>query len=229
VTNLILEGQEATKTFVGEWIDALQTTVTVAMQNLVAPVTDNDDDDFEGGDNDPAAGTFTDGQEDNTVEQPALGSRFRSYAHGGRFWDTPPDFEFAPEMHPFGNGLTLWIVGLPGYTIKAQDGSTLAAPVQPFRSLKPKLLPAKLRSQYLVNWRPIFKMMEEAPGINIPNDPSAINAAVIQETLEKAKAYVKTWVSYVFNKRKANPEVWKVATWLKHVARSNILKHGTAG
>jgi hypothetical protein len=78
-----------------------------------------------------------------------------------------------------------------------------------------------------VNIRPIFKMMEEAPGLTIPNDPSTITAAVIQETLEKAKAHVKTRVSYVFNKRKANPEVWKVATWSKHIAHSYIRKYGT--
>jgi hypothetical protein len=70
-------------------------------------------------------------------------------------------------------------------------------------------------------------MMEEASDINIPNDPSTINAAVIQETLEKVRAHVKRRVSYVFNKRKAKPEVWKVGTWSKHMAHSEILKHGT--
>jgi hypothetical protein len=81
--------------------------------------------------------------------------------------------------------------------------------------------------QYAVNWQPIFKMVEEAPDINIPNDPSTINAAVIQETTEKAEAHVKRRVSYVFNKRKAKPEVWKVGTWSKQIAHSEILKHGT--
>jgi hypothetical protein len=54
---------------------------------------------------------------------------------------------------------------LPGYTIKAADGSTQAAPIQPFCSLNPKLLPGKLKTQYTVDWQPIFKMMEEAPDL----------------------------------------------------------------
>jgi hypothetical protein len=29
-------------------------------------------------------------------------------------------------------------------------------------------MPGKLKSQYAVNWRPIFKLMEEAPDLNIP-------------------------------------------------------------
>ena len=69
--------------------------------------------------------------------------------------------------------------------------------------------------------------MEEAPDLDIPDDPSTINAAVIQETLEKAKAHVKTRVSYLFESSKANPEAWRVATWSKHVANSKILKYGT--
>jgi hypothetical protein len=51
------------------------------------------------------------------------------YGHGGRLWDTPPKFEFPSEMHPFGNDWALWIVGLPGYTIKAPDGLMQAAPI----------------------------------------------------------------------------------------------------
>jgi hypothetical protein len=116
---------------------------------------------------------------------------------------------------------------LPGYTVKASDGSTQAAPIRPFRSLDPKLLPGKLKIIYTVNWRPIFKMMEEAPDLNIPSDPAAITAAMIQETLKKAKAHVKTRASYVFHKKRSRPEKWKVGTWSKYVSNSEILKNGT--
>jgi hypothetical protein len=34
------------------------------------------------------------------------------------------------------------------FKAKTSDGSTQAAPIQPFRSLNPKLLPGKLKTQY---------------------------------------------------------------------------------
>jgi hypothetical protein len=150
VAALILESQMLTKEYLGGGIDELKTTVTTAIQNLnlAQPAVDNGNDI----DGDIGPDCFADGQEDDTVEKPAQGSRFRNYAHGGCFWDTPPHFEFLPDMHPFGNGWTLWIVGLPGYTIKAADGSTQAAPIWPLCFLNPKRLPVKLRMQYAVNW-----------------------------------------------------------------------------
>jgi hypothetical protein len=228
VANLISQGQEDTKTYVGDRLDTLKSAVTAAMQSLGQPDTGNTADAGDDIEDDNGPDGFADGEEDAHAREQGSSNKFRTYAHGGRLWDTPPYFEFPSEMHAFGHGWTLWIVGLPGYTIRAPDGSTQAAPVRPFRSLHPKLLPGKLKTQYTVNWLPIFKMMEAAPDLNIPNDQSTINAAVIQETLEKAKAHVKTRVSYLFNKtRKANPEVWKVGTWSKYIANSEILKYGT--
>jgi hypothetical protein len=194
VTNLIFEGQADTRSFAGEAIKELKSSVTtaIARHNLAPRDTGNVTDNGDAVNDDNGHDIFADGEEDNAVKQSGQGSGFRTFAHGRRLWDTPPNFKFPSDLHAFGSGWTLWIVGLPGHAMKASDGSTQAAPIRPFRSLNPKLLPNKLRTQHVVNWRPIFKLMEEAPNLNIPEDPSAVNAAVIRETLQKAKAHLKT-------------------------------------
>jgi hypothetical protein len=50
---------------------------------------------------------------------------------------------------------------------------------------------------------------------------------MIQETLKKAKAHVKTRASYVFHKKRSRPEKWKVGTWSKYVSNSENMKYGT--
>jgi hypothetical protein len=69
-------------------------------------------------------------------------------------------------------------------------------------------------------------MMEEAPDLDIAIT-TVIDADFIHESLEKGKAHLRHRASYVFNKRKANPEVWQVGTWSKHVSHSSIRKSGT--
>ena len=114
-----------TKQFVGERIDALNTTVTAALNNLAqGGVTANVNGDANDGFNDDDDNqdiAFADGKED--VSQ---GPRFRTYGHGGRLWDTPPKFEFPSEIHPSGNDWPQWIIFLPGHTINSSYRTTQA-------------------------------------------------------------------------------------------------------
>ena len=122
--NLILEGQEAKNICRGRYW-RINNAVTAVIQNLAQPETENADDPCHDMKAYNGPGGFVDGEEGSTVApQPGQGSKFRTYTHGGRLWDTPTTFELPSDMHTFDHGWTLWIIGLPGYTIKAADGST---------------------------------------------------------------------------------------------------------
>ena len=69
-------------------------------------------------------------------------------------------------------------------------------------------------------------MMEQAPGLNI-REAGVVDAAYVTASFDSAKAYLKTRVSYVFEKERSNPDMWEISTWSRKVRRSSILKDGT--
>jgi hypothetical protein len=90
------------------------------------------------------------------------------------------------------------------------------------------MLPPKVKKSFSLHWNPIFKVMEETPGLVIPDDPASIDSDFLASSFASAKEYLKERrVQYVFQKSRAKPDKWEISTWSKHVQRSEIEKHGT--
>jgi hypothetical protein len=159
--------------------------------------------------------------------QPQSTIVFRNFAHGGRFWNVPKTFQL-PTRVKLENGWRLWVQGLPGFQIEDEDHIARAAPIRPFRKFTNNMLPPEVKTSFGLHWSPIFKVMEETPGLEIPNDPSSIDSDFLMNSFALAKNYLKGQrVQYVFQKRRAKPDEWEISTWSKHVRRSEIEKHGT--
>jgi hypothetical protein len=88
------------------------------------------------------------------------------------------------------------------------------------------MLPTAIRSKYNNAWRPIFELMETAPGLHDLRDSRATD--YVQEKLQVAEAYLKNqrmgycWVTPAFH-----PGSWRVSQWSKMCRRSSIMRHGT--
>ena len=106
-----------------------------------------------------------------------------------------------------------------------EGGIRLKAPIRPIRKLKVEMMPTSIKKHYQLHWRPIFSLLEEAPGLTIRE--AGIDAEYISLSFQTVQEYLKQRVSYVFNNERTNPDVWAISTWSKKVARSSILKFGT--
>ena len=84
--------------------------------------------------------------------------------------------------------------------------------------MKPSFLSKSVAKNLGLHWRPIFELMEEAPGLDLSNT---------EESFVQAKAYLKTRLGYVFLKQNARPDEWSLSTWSKHSKQSVIEAHGT--
>ena len=142
----------------------------------------------------------------------ADGNAYPSHCYDGRFWQVPKNWQF-PEKTFRKAGWGLWLNGIPGI-------------VRPFRRLDARFMSPdkKVRDQLKLAWQPIFQMMEQAPGLNIPRS-ATVTPAFIEESYSIATAYLHTRVGYVWE-RSTRPEVLTVSSWSKHVQRSSIAKYG---
>jgi hypothetical protein len=86
----------------------------------------------------------------------------------------------------------MWLSGLPGYETVDSHGNQLHAPIRPICKLKLDMLPPKLKKNFQLYWRPIFSMMEQAPGIEIRE--TGIDAQYLQASFATGKEYLKTRV-----------------------------------
>jgi len=151
---------------------------------------------------------------------------YRQYSYDGRFWHVPKDFEFPTGLH-LDTAWKIWICGLPANETIDKEGSRCQAPIRPIRALKLDMMPKKVKQNFQLHWRPIFSMMEQAPGLIVRQDIRNVDAAYLTTSFVTAKVYLKTRVSYVFMNRRANPDGWEISTWSRMVQRSSIMKHGT--
>jgi hypothetical protein len=159
-------------------------------------------------------------------EQNETPVNYRTYAHGGRFWHVPGRFKLPLKVR-LRDGWRLWMKGMPGFETLNEDMIAQAAPIRPFRLFSNALLPPDMKNIFNLHWRPIFSLMEQTPGLEVPVDPSTIDAATLDATFGMAIEYLKTRVQYVFQNPKANPLEWTTSTWCKNISRSAIEKKGT--
>jgi hypothetical protein len=218
IKNVFLEYENGIKTFVGEQITLLRNEMPVLIQQEPTPREEDTLDDF--------GVPFADGEQEEP-QQPQSTTVFRNFAHSGRFWFVPKLFKL-PRRVKLETGWRLWVQGLPGFQMEDGDHIARAAPIRPFRKFKNGMLPPEVKKTFGLHWSPIFKVMEETPGLEIPNDPSSIDGDFLANSFACAKEYLKEHrVQYAFQKLRANPDEWEVSTWSKHVRRSEIEKYGT--
>jgi hypothetical protein len=145
-----------------------------------------------------------------------------TYTHGGKLWDTPKDW--TPPMRCLLRvGWSLWLLGQAN-----NRTSTGIAPVKPFRLLK--WVPRDVYLTLQHSWRPIFDLMENAPGMNIPANWSDITPEVLDSTYTKGLEYVQQQVGYIWNHEdfsKKDKSRWSTSTWSKYVKHSSVQKYGT--
>lgn len=106
--------------------------------------------------------------------------------------------------------------------------------MRPYRLMDPKNLPPKLRTVLKRSWRPIFQLMEEAPQVSIPRDPSSLDAPKIKQLYDGGTQHLKSKVSYIWpdggdenEEHNTRREKWSVATWSSKISRSQVVKHGS--
>jgi hypothetical protein len=151
---------------------------------------------------------------------------FRSYHYGGKLnWHVPNGFAFPSNVN-LDSGWRLWLIGMSFESV-GPDGVIFNSPIRPFRKLNPSFLPTEAKKILKLHWQPIFRLMEQAPGLQINEDFSQITSQDLMKSFEEARAFLKERVSYVFNKNRAQPDTWEISTWSRHVQRSSILKYGT--
>ena len=83
------------------------------------------------------------------------------------------------------------------------------------------MLPKEVRKKFSLSWGPIFRMMEQADGMNLDDDP--------MKCFKIGYDNLKTRVGYVFRGKRMKLETWGVPYWSLKVQSSSIMKHGTEG
>lgn len=138
----------------------------------------------------------------------------RTFTYNGRSdWQVPENWQF-PEKIKRGPGWRLWLRG--------------NAEVRPFRELSESYLPTKrLKSKLKLEWRPIFKLMERAPGFVPPAIGEIPSDEFVNNSYQICTEYLKTRVQYVFSNEASKHEHLTVSTWSKKTTWSSIDKHGT--
>jgi hypothetical protein len=111
-------------------------------------------------------------------------------------WQVPHDFTF-PSGTQCRTGWDLWLKGDPGHRSKI-GGEWRNTPVRPYRLMDPKSLPHKVWTVHKRSWRPIFQLMEKAPGVSVPRDPSSLDAPKINQLYEVGTQHLKAQVSYLW-------------------------------
>jgi regulator of replication initiation timing len=142
---------------------------------------------------------------------------FGTYEHNDRAdWQVPQDFTF-PASTQRRAGWDLWLKGDPSHRSRIR-GEWRDTPVRPHRLMDPKHLPPKVRNVFKRSWRPIFQLMEEAPQVSTPRDPSSLDAPKINQLCDRGTQHLKSIVSYIWpdgddnEQLNARREKWSVAT-----------------
>ena len=130
----------------------------------------------------------------------------------------PPTFEFPSEISRF-EGWRRWLCG----QTFMYEGFKWQLP--PFRHLKGIAFTPENRTILNSEWKPIFKKMMEAPGLQIPEQ---VTDDFIRESFELASRYLNEQYSYIFKQPPDVLSAYKLGTWSKKIKRSEVEKYGTA-
>ena len=129
----------------------------------------------------------------------------------------PPTFEFPSEISRF-EGWRKWLCG----QTFVYEGVKWQLP--PFRHLKGTAFAPDNRRILNSEWKPIFKKMMEAPGLEIPEQ---VTDDFIHVSFELATRFLKQQYSYIFKQPPDQLSAYKLGTWSKKIKRSEVEKYGT--
>ena len=100
--------------------------------------------------------------------------------------------------------------------------------IMPYRNLKYKMLPNEpLRTVFKTQWTPIFRVMEKAPGLNLPAKLEDIDETVVERTFVVATEYLRGQYEYIFEAPAGLVSSYTIGTWCAKIKPSNVRKHGT--
>jgi hypothetical protein len=138
------------------------------------------------------------------------------YLHSGCFWDVPESFSF-PAGIKLDIGWKLWLAGMPAYRTEGENGSVLNNAIKTFREFLPARLPKKIADIYKLHWRPVYVMMEEGVGDEIPEH---LTTAIVNNPFERG-------TENLFQNEKLHHHDRVIATWARYVSQSMIMQRGT--
>lgn len=146
-----------------------------------------------------------------------------SFQYKGTVWCVLESFQFAvgPNLK---NGWRMWLTGC---TV-VHEGQQWK--LKPFREMEGAQLPtAKLKTALKTQWRPIFRMMEKAPGIGLPEKTKGMDEREVQRTYDVALLFLRDRFSYIFQQATdGQVSDYAIGTWSNKVKRCNVEKYGTA-
>jgi hypothetical protein len=150
---------------------------------------------------------FEEGREEEVSVEDAMGDgntlptriTYRQYSYDGCIWHVPKAFKFPTGMH-LDTAWKIWLYGLPANKMINANGTRCQAPIRPFCSIKLEMLPKAVKQDFQLHWRPVFSMMEQAPNLHI-RQVDVVDATYVATSFETVKSYLKTRVSYIFQKR----------------------------
>ncbi len=145
------------------------------------------------------------------------------YLYAGRFWDVPEYF-FFPAGIKRDVGWKLRLAGMPAYRTEGENGSVINNAIKPCRKFLPARLPKKIADIYKLHWRPVYVMMEEGIGNEIPEH---LTTAIVNNLYERGTEHLQRRVSSIFQNEKFHHHDWVIATWARYLSQSMIMQRGT--
>lgn len=141
------------------------------------------------------------------------------FSYQGKLWCIPEHFQFPECSRRQG-----WEYWLKGYVHEYGSRKYL---IKPFRELGSGELHSKeLKNVCKLSWRPIYKKMMEAPGLDLPEIADHISGALVQSSYEKATDYLKAQFSYIFEAPEEKVEKYRLSTWSAKIKPSHVRKEG---
>ena len=137
---------------------------------------------------------------------------YRKHHWGGKMYDAPKTFTLPRGIKLF-SGWCLWVKGDTGAVSQDDTGDMTVVPIKPFRSFTSASVPKSTHDAYKSSWMPMFKLMEEGDGVDIPSDTKNLNSLELKRLYDLGMEHVKKVASYVFDKHAKNCCKWNASTW----------------
>ena len=165
---IFAEYEQEIKSNVGNQITLLRREIPMHTQQELQAPTEDTLDNF--------GVPFADGE----LDKPQAHSSFcfRNFVHNGRFWCVPESFHL-PSRIKLRNGWRLWLQGLLGFQIEDKDNIARAAPIRSLRKFTNTLIPPETKKRFF-HWCPIFKAIEETPGLDFQTTRQILMVTFLQ-------------------------------------------------
>ena len=141
------------------------------------------------------------------------------FHYKGTNWPIPETFQFPKETKRL-QGWRMWlkgsliVVGSQQYRIK------------PFSKMSGRDLHSKeLKNEYKLNWKPIFSIGMEAPGLAIPRNPTEIDKEFVQTSFTIATGYLKECYSFIFKAGDGVVCNYTIGNWSSKIKQIKVLRH----